>query len=287
MTWTNYHGHSNYCDGHGNIEEYILKAIEYKMPVIGISSHAPVPFNCFWTMKKDRLKEYDKEVQDLKEKYNDKITVLKALELDYLPAYGGFNKSVLDNIQLDYRIGSIHFIDRFKNGESWGIDGSFDEFKQGLKEIFNNDIKAVVKRFYELTKEMITTQQFEILGHFDKIKMHNVTEQLFDESDEWYIEEIESVLRLVAERDIIVEINTKSYEKNGLLFPGPEIFPLLRKYNIPITINSDAHYPEKLEASYLEVAHFLLDAGMTHLKEYKLGKWCDVEFNKEGLIWNE
>ncbi|MCW3787029.1 histidinol-phosphatase [Plebeiibacterium sediminum] len=285
MSWTNYHGHCNYCDGHGKIEDYIVKAIEYNMPVIGISSHAPVPFDCFWTMKEDQLQNYDNEVMQLQEKYKHKITVLKSLEIDYLPGYGGFNKAVLDHIDLDYRIGSIHFIDRFKNGNSWGIDGSFDEFKEGLREIFNNDIQLAVKRFYELTRGLIKNQQFEILGHFDKIKMHNVVEPLFDESEDWYIKEVESVLSLVAEKGIIVEINTKSYEKNGLLFPGPEIFPLLKKYNIPVTINSDAHIPEKLQSSYTEVALMLIEAGFTTLREYKDGVWCDVAFNKDGLQW--
>ncbi len=287
MAWTNYHGHCNYCDGNGKIEEYILKAIEFNMPVIGISSHAPVPFDCFWTMKENLLESYDKEVEDLKESYSSKITILKSLELDYIPEIGGFNKQVLEKIDLDYRIGSIHFIDRLSNGNFWGIDGSFDEFKEGLDDIFNNDIKAAVKRFYELTRDMIKTQDFEIIGHFDKIKMHNVTEPLFDESDHWYISEVESVLELIKEKGIIVEINTKSYERNGLLFPGPEIFPLLKKFDIPITINSDAHFPDKLQSSYVEVAKMLHDAGFNELREYIEGKWCDVSFTKEGLKWKK
>jgi len=285
MIWTNYHGHCNYCDGKGKIEDYVLKAIDLKMPVIGISSHAPVPFDCFWTMKEENLNTYNKEVEDLKVRYADKITILKSLELDYLPQFGGFNQNVLENIDLDYRIGSIHFIDRQSDGKFWGIDGSFEEFKIGLKDIFKDDIKAAVKRFYELTREMINTQDFEIIGHFDKIKMHNVVELLFDESEDWYINEIESVLELIKKKNIIVEINTKSYERNGLLFPGAEIFPLLKKYDIPITINSDAHLPEKLQSSYLEVAKMLYDAGFDKFREYKNGEWTDISFNKEGLKW--
>ncbi len=286
MIWTNYHGHCNYCDGNGKIEEYIKKAIELKMPVIGISSHAPVPFDCFWTMKEENLHSYDKEVDRLIEQYSNEINILKALELDYIPEFGGFNKLVLDNINLDYRIGSIHFIDRLSNGNFWGIDGSFEEFKLGLIDIFKNDIKAAVKRFYELTKEMINSEKFEIIGHFDKIKMHNVVEPLFDESEDWYLQEVEAVIELIKQKNIIVEINTKSYEKNRLLFPGLELFPMLKKYDVPITINSDAHFPDKLQSSYVEVAELLSKAGINILKEYKDGEWCDIEFTKEGLKWN-
>ncbi len=286
MIWTNYHGHCNYCDGNGKIEEYVQKAIELKMPVIGISSHAPVPFDCFWTMKEDSLLSYDREVEQLKSRYSDKIRILKGLELDFIPHWGGFNKQVLENIDLDYRIGSIHFVDRLSNGDFWSIDGSFDEFKVGLKDIFKNDIKAAVKRFYELTREMIKSEQFEIIGHFDKIKMHNISEPLFNESDDWYLKEVESVIELIKQKDIIVEINTKSFARNGLLFPGSGIFSMLKKYDIPVTINSDAHFPDKLQSSYSEVADLLLDAEIIKLREYKNETWCDVNFTKEGLKWN-
>ncbi len=285
MGWTNYHGHCNYCDGHGKMEEYIQYAIKNKMPVIGFSSHAPVPFDCFWTMKEKNLSLYLQELDALKKKYSRDIAVLCSLEMDYIPEIGGFNP-ILNEVNLDYKIGSIHFMGQFNDGEYWAIDGSFEEFKKGLNEIFRGDIELLVKRFYQLNREMIEKQNFEIIGHLDKIKMHNIVEPLFDEHAPWYRQEINTTLDLIAEKNIIVEINTKSYEANGLLFPGVDLFPLLKQRNIPVTINSDSHYPEKQQCGFTYVAEELYQAGYRYLREYKDGQWIDLSFNKNGLIWD-
>jgi histidinol-phosphatase (PHP family) len=285
MSWTNYHGHCDYCDGHGKIEEYIQSAIKIGMPIIGISSHAPVPFDCFWTMKNERIENYLSELKVIKEIYKGQIDILSSLEIDYIPNITGpdsFNNHIAE---LDYKVGSIHFVDQFKNGEHWAIDGSFVDFKKGVDEIFKGDVKAAVQRFYHLTREMITTQSFDIIGHFDKIKMHNITQQMFDVNEQWYVDEVESVLDLIASKGIVVEINTKSYERDGMLFPGEDLFYKLHKKGIKVTINSDAHFPDKLISGFNYVAEKLLYAGFEYVSEYKDAKWENFKFAKDGIIW--
>lgn len=284
MGWTNYHGHCNYCDGYAKMEAYILKAITDKMPVIGFSSHAPVPFDCFWTMKEDLLPRYIQELSELKIKYKSDITILSSLEIDYLPEFGGFS-SILADIKLDYKIGSIHFMGKFEGGDFWAIDGSYTEFKKGLVEIYNNDIVALVKHFFVLNREMIRNEEFDIIGHIDKIKMHNIDGILFDETAEWYQNEVDETLDLIASKGVIVEINTKSFERNGLLFPGVNMFTKLKEKDIDITINSDSHYPDKQQCGYSFVAKKLKEAGFEYLKEFKSGMWMDIKFDKEGLLW--
>ncbi len=283
MSWTNYHGHCNYCDGHGYMEEYIEEAIKLGMPMIGISSHAPVPFDCFWTMKQEQLEKYFIDIKKLKEKYVDKIKILKSLEVDYVPDVTG-PALFLDTYSLDYTIGSIHFVDWFSDGRAWGIDGSFNEFDEGLQKIFRGDIKAAVKRFYELSREMINHGKIDIIGHIDKIKMHNKTKVLFEEHESWYQEELQKTFDILAKNNIIVEINTKSYQKNGLIFPGVEYFSLMKDKGISVTINSDAHYPADLISGFSAVASELLKAGYQTLKVFGENQWIDVAFNEKGLI---
>ncbi len=285
MSWINYHGHSNYCDGHGRIEEYIQSAIDLHMPAIGISSHAPVPFDCFWTMKEKDLSLYLKELEDLKVKYKDKIDVYKSLEVDYIPGVAGPSIVKEKELPLDYLIGSIHFVDSFKDGTPWGIDGNFDDFDAGLQQIFYGDIKTAVQQFYFLTREMIKQGGFDIIGHMDKIKMHNVTEVLFNENEDWYQQELDETLDLIAKNNIIVEINTKSFKKNGLLFPGKEYFSILKSKGIGITINSDAHYPADLQSNFSFVANELLNVGFSTVKEFMYGEWIDVSFHSNGLSY--
>ncbi len=287
MIWTNYHGHCNYCDGHQNMEAYIIAAINNKMPVLGISSHAPVPFDCFWTMKKERLQSYNHELKVLQKKYDNQLTILRSLEVDYVPDVFGCSTEYIRDLNLDYIVASIHFIKQLNDGTYWAIDGSFEEFEQGLNEIFQGNIEAVVREFYRLNREMIQNQSFEIIGHLDKIKMHNAVKPLFDEKADWYISEVEQTLDVIARHNIIVEINTKSFKKNGLLFPGEEWFAKMKEKNISVTINSDAHYPEKLTEGFAEVTAMLKKAGYLTLKEYKDEKWQEIPFDENGLLWNE
>lgn len=283
MGWTNYHGHCKYCDGHGEIKQYIDKAIELGMPILGVSSHAPVPFDCFWTMKLENLEKYNQELLQLQAEYKDKIVLLRSLEVDYVPTQIGPDVDYVKALNLDYIIGSIHFINQLKDGTYWAIDGSFEEFKLGLNDIFKGDIKAVVREFYRLNREMIELQSFDMLGHFDKIKMHNVVESLFDENADWYKSEVIETLHCAVKNDVIVEINTKSFKRNGLLFPGKEWFKVMHQMGVKVTINSDAHFAEKLVEGFEEVAYALAEAGYTELFEYISGRWQAVSFSETGI----
>jgi histidinol-phosphatase (PHP family) len=284
MGWTNYHGHCEYCDGQGKIEDYVQKAIELKMSAIGISSHAPVPFPTDWNMPKYKLSDYLNEVDQLKAKYKGQIEVYKSLEVDYIPDMISPKSDLIIKSDLDYTVGSVHFIGQLKDGTHWAVDAPVDEFKQGLEETFNGDIKAAARKYYELQREMIADTTPDIIGHMDKIKMHNKALKLFDEQAQWYLDEVHQTLELIKEKGVIVEINTKAYFRDGHLFPGPEHFAKLKELNIPITINSDAHHPDRLTNAFEEVAQMLVDAGFTHTSELVDGRWQTVALSPEGIL---
>jgi len=283
MGWTNYHGHCEFCDGKGEVEDYIIKAIELDMEAIGISSHAPVPFPTDWTMPAYRLDAYLSEVKLLKEKYKGQIDVHCSLEVDYIPKLSSPGNITIEDAGLDYTVGSVHFVGQLNDGTHWAIDGPDEEFKQGLNEIFGGDIKQAAIRYYELQREMLEQGTPVIIGHMDKIKMHNKAFNLFDESEQWYVDEVHKTLKTIKEKGVIVEINTKAYYRDGHLFPGPEHFSKIKELGIPITINSDAHHPDRLLNAFEEVANMLIEAGFTHLIELIDGKWTEVEFSKEGV----
>jgi histidinol-phosphatase (PHP family) len=85
MTLTNYHSHSKWSDGKGELEDFVKEAINQKLEVYGFSEHAPVYFDCEWTMNINNFKNYSLEIDNLKLKYSNKIELLKGLEIDYLP----------------------------------------------------------------------------------------------------------------------------------------------------------------------------------------------------------
>ena len=99
--------HSHYCDGEGQLEDYIKKAIERKMFAIGFSGHAPLPFVSDWHMKKVRLDEYLNEISVLKNKYDKDIKIYSGLEVDYIVGIIGPNNFQKHHVRYNNRIGSL------------------------------------------------------------------------------------------------------------------------------------------------------------------------------------
>ncbi|ASB50554.1 histidinol-phosphatase [Alkalitalea saponilacus] len=285
MSWSNYHGHSFYCDGRKAPEEYIPAALEQGMKIIGFSCHAPVPFETGWTMPKDKLPQYLLDIEQLQSKNFNGLLVLKSLEVDYIPDIAGPLHPDILSAKLDYVVGSIHYVDQFPSGQHWSIDNSNEEFEQGIAEVFNGNVKSAVTRYFHLQMEMLRYQPPSIIGHMDKIRMHNVVKQHFNEDDDWYVELVRETMLMAKDKNVIVEINTKYFAKNGLLFPDHKHFKWMFENDIPVTINSDAHDPEKLTSGFSQVAKLLMEAGYTRLMEWKDGKFIPMPFNEKGIKW--
>lgn len=284
MRWTNYHGHSNYCDGHGMVEDYVIKAIELNMASIGISSHAPLPFSSHWTMPLDKLEQYNREVEQLKEKYKDQIQIFRSLEVDYIPGVVSPTHSFIKEQNLDYTIGSVHVVGAFEDGLLLEIDGPTPEFEKGLDILFDSDIKALARKYFSLQNEMLENHTPDILGHMDKIKMHNHVFNFFEETEDWYVNLVHQTMMLAKEKGSVIEINTKTFERSNLIFPGADHFKFIKQNSIPVTINSDAHRPEFLTMGFTEVADMLMQVGIKEVYEFVDGDWIPVKFIREGIL---
>jgi histidinol-phosphatase (PHP family) len=256
MLNSNYHTHSHFCDGKGELEDYVLTAISKGMKCLGFSGHAPIPYKIS-IMKQENLQKYIDEVNFLKQKYKDKIQILLGLEIDYIPNI--ISPSNDKYKILDFKIGSIHYVDFFKSGIPYAVDLSEESFFRGLKEIFSNDLEKLCARYYELLREMIKTKSIDIVGHLDKIKRYNN----FPEESLWYKKEIISTLELIKKTNAIIEINTRSLykEKKSYLYPSEWIIKLIKDFDIPIVVNSDAHSPDELQERFDYVQNIIEKMG--------------------------
>lgn len=286
--WTNYHNHSYFCDGVETLEEHVIAAIQQGVLHLGFSSHCPLHFSNPWSMSDQRIPEYLLEIDRLKEKYHHKITLYKSLEVDYFPDGNFHNQYWKQNTGLDYTIGSVHFIDQFEDGQAWEIDGTLSIFKKGLEEIFHNDIKAAILRYFEIFHHMLDQDCPDIIGHLDKIKMHNSKEPFFDENAEWYQKSIDQVLVHAAEKNVIIEVNTRGIYKKITAEPYPSISILkkIQALKIPICLNSDAHHPKEVTAEYGNVSRLLKVLGFDHLMVFDNGVWLDRQFDHTGIFFD-
>lgn len=279
--WANFHTHCDYCDGKGPMQDYVEHAKQLGMMSIGFSSHAPVPFDTTWCMKEERLDEYIRAVDKIN-KIESNIDVYKGLEVDFIP---DVTSPDIFKKRLDYTIGSIHFVDQFPDGQRWEIDGAHTFFLEGLKKIFNNNIQAAIVRYFELTREMISTACPTIVGHLDKIKIQNIEGKFFSESESWYQQEIRKTIDLIGSAGAIVEVNTRGIyqKKSDTTYPSPWVLTYLHKKNVPITISSDAHHPKDLVNQFSETAMVLHNIGFKTISFLSEGTWQPFSFDEHGV----
>ena len=279
MLLSNYHSHCTFCDGRSSPEDFLKFAISKGFRAYGFSSHSPLPFETFWNMSKSDMPEYLTEIRRLKQKYINQIEVYTALEIDYLDET--FNPSIpyFQELPLDYRIGSVHFLpvaDTLKEENMACIDGSFSDFEYAVKNHFNNDIRLMVKKFFESTSNMIEAGGFDIIGHMDKIYMNGCKFDDFSLEADWYRKPFIACLELTAQKGLMVEVNTKNMAKKQQTFPHRNYLSLLREMNIPVMVNSDCHYPDLVNDGRAEAFELLKSAGFKSTCELINGKWQDV-----------
>lgn len=275
MNLTNYHSHCSFCDGRASLEDFIKEAVRQGFSAYGVSSHAPLPFATRWTLDRLDVQAYLDEIARLKLKYAGYIEVYGGLEIDYLDESSNPSVGFFQQLPLDYRIGSVHLL-RSVTGEIVDIDVAKERFKQILPDYFENDVKAVVGQYYDTLTHMIELGGFDILGHADKMS-YNASHCMPGLLDmPWYQDRMHAYFELIASKGLMVEINTKAYADTGVFFPHQRYFPLLKQLHIPVVVNSDAHFPERINAGRIDALHILREAGIQEVMELHQGKWQEI-----------
>ncbi|MFH0865465.1 MAG: histidinol-phosphatase [Bacteroidota bacterium] len=277
MNYFNFHTHTIYCDGKAQPEDYVKEAVKRKMSALGFSCHSPLPFDNGYSIKEHNIEKYVSEIRALKEKYNKQINIFLGFEFDYVPGLSDDVYLLKQRMATDYVIGSVHLVRNRENGRLWFIDGPEKNYLTGLQDTFNNDIKLAVQAYYYQISEMVLTQNPDIIGHIDKIKMHNKN-RFFSEDEDWYKDLINQLLDIVQKNGCVVEVNTRGiYRKRcDSLYPGVNILKKIYKRNIPVTISSDAHLPVELILYYDETIGILKDIGFNSIKYFSGKIWQDI-----------
>lgn len=272
---TNYHSHCLYCDGRANMEDFIRFAVSEGFSSYGISSHAPLPFSTAWTMEWDRMNDYLSEFARLKETYADRIELAIGLEIDYLSEESHPALSRFQELPLDYRIGSVHML-YSPQGKVVDVDTPADSFRRLVDEHFEGDLDSVIRLYYHNLLRMVRLGGFDIVGHADKMHYNAACYRpgLLDEP--WYDRLVSDYFAEIAQRGYIVEINTKAYHDLGTFYPNERYFSLLKELGIPVQVNSDAHYPERINYGRPEALTALANTGFESVVEWHQGRWQEV-----------
>ena len=275
----NLHTHSIYSDGKSQPREIVEEAVRQGLTTLGFSEHSPLPFDNNFSVKEADMPRYVAEIAQLKEEFKGKIDIYCGLEADYLTDVSEPFAVTKERYHLDYLIGGVHLVGQSANpDEIWFIDGpKWEVYDEGLQKFFDGDIRRAVRRFYEQSNEMIENEQFDIIAHFDKIKMHN-RERYFHEDEPWYRKLALETLDLIREKGLVMEINTRGlYKKryNGF-YPSPWLMEEACKMGVPAIISADAHHFSEITLEFEAAEKALKRAGYRSVVNFKDGRWVEV-----------
>jgi len=248
------HNHTPLCNhAEGTIDEYVQAAIKQGTSIFGFSDHAPMDFEPEYRMKFEDMQKYEEDVLAAKEKYKNDITILLSYEVDYLKNH--MDERVL-NADVDYLIGSVHFINE------WGFDNP--EF---IGRYEKEDINDIWQKYFDAIEEMANTKLFDVVGHLDLIKVF----KFMPTKD---IKEIaKNALLAIKKANMVLEMNVAGYRKPiGEAYPSKELLGEAFKLEIPITFSSDAHKPEQVGLYNEEIITLAKEIGYTQ---------CAYFINKE------
>lgn len=245
------HNHTTRCNhAEGTIDEYIQRAIALGIDVYGFSEHAPMDFDPHYRLGFDEMEAYRSDVYQAREKYKEQIDILFGYEVDWLP--GHMDDRVL-TANVDYMIGSVHFIDK------WSFDNP--EFLSGWKE---RDTDEVWQAYFESVEAMAKSGKFDIVGHLDLIKVFKYLPQ----QDIRLL--AKNALQAIKKADMVLELNAAGLRKPiGEIYPSKALLEEAYALDIPITFGSDAHSPEQVGFSYCETTALAKEVGYRQAVSFK------------------
>lgn len=265
----NYHTHTTWCDGKDVPESFIQEALKTGLEYLGFSAHAMFPFDSDWHMKVENYRDYFTAILELKNKYSDKIQILTGLEADFIPPATKPDYKIYKGLPLDYIIGSVHYISKDAKDDTYWftVDGPLDEFTNGLEHVFGGNGKALVQNYFARERDMALTTDCDIIGHPDLIRWRNVELHYFDETADWYRDELEATAEAFAKSGKVVEINTGGMARCNMKspYPGPDFLKILCAKGVPVMVNTDAHKSGLLTYGMDEAVRFAKEAGYREL----------------------
>ena len=161
------------------------------------------------------------------------------------------DRSVYAYLGLDYLFGSIHEVVAPSGGRV-PVDHKPELLADGIAQQFGGDAQAFVRAYFAAERDMAATCDFDVIGHPDLVRKFNGKLSYFDESADWYLEELRLTADAFAATGKIVEVNTGGISRGWIddAYPSPVFRALLRERGVRFILSSDAHSAAAIDCAF-------------------------------------
>jgi histidinol-phosphatase (PHP family) len=257
---TDYHIHTTFSDGKSAPDEYISNALAAGLSEIGFSEHLSLfKENQDWCMNPGNVKEYVEYIRNLKST-TEGIKILTGLEIDHVPGREKEIAQFLSNFSLDYRIGSVHYL-----GEKTVDLGP--EFYEG------KNIDRLYEAYFDNVISAASSGLYDIIGHCDLIRIYGYKPSFNPEPL------YEKLAKALKKNDVAFELNTNGRNRPiADFYPDRRFLHVFRAENVPVCVNSDAHFPARVGQYFDEAYDLLRSAGFTEMATFSSRKRSMKQF---------
>ncbi len=217
----NYHTHTRWCNhATGEIEDYVVEAIKKGLKEIAITEHVCIDMNSSRRLTWKKFEEFNKELDEVKEKYKNQIKVIKGFECEHYPHYLNKYKELKEKYNYELFILGQH--------ENFTRDVDFFDIRS----------EEEVKLYADSIIEGIETGFYDIVVHPDVV-LHSY------EENEFSLGQINRIYEACEKHNVIVEVNANGY-RSGRGYPSFKCLENSKKYKLKYIIGSDCHKVEHL-----------------------------------------
>ncbi len=265
--------------GIDKLEDIVEVAIQAGHPSITFIIHSPRLTSFRYTAERDtNLKfirgnrsylNYPKRIAKLRDKYDNRINIKYGVELEWMGADLGLQWSrskIFQAEDADFVIGSVHFAP-----EGLPYDGSKEEAQELLK--LRGSLEAYWNGYFNEMIEMIESfgDMIQVIGHIDLPKLNvEVPEVLqnFETSAHPLANKFRTLLEIIADRDLTLDVNMAGDFKGVGVYPTQNILKRARQLRIPVSIGTDTHHIKYYGNNYKESLAYIYKAGYVHYVSY-------------------
>ena len=257
----NYHLHNWYSsDGRGSTEEVCEAAIDLGFEEICLPNHVEVLSEEAgdWVVDlveaRERFEQLQHEIERLQPDY-PQLRILLGAEFEYRPEWVETLDALVDSVDFDFVIGSVHVVD----GQQVSTGSGSGYFK-------DRDIDETYGRYFETLGELVDWGGFDVVGHFDLVKRFGAR-RYGPYEVKAFESQIRAVLEKMVEKGLGLEVNTSGVvQAPAEPYPGPGVLQLAKQAHVAtLTIGTDSHVPTSFEQGWETGLQLLRDAGFNEL----------------------
>ena len=251
----NYHLHNQYSsDGRGSTEEVCERAFDLGFEEICFTNHAEaLADDSEWVLDlveaRQRFELLQHEIERLQPEYPD-MRILLGAEFEYRPEWVETLDALIDSVDFDMIIGSVHIVDG--DQVSGGVSAG--------RYFKDRDIAEAYGLYFEMLSEMVDWGGFDVVGHFDLVKRFGVKH--YGPYDvKMFESQIRTILKKIVEKGLGIEVNTSGVvQAPAEPYPGLDVLALAKEAHVAtVTIGTDTHVPTSFEQG--------LDVGLRTLRQ--------------------